>query len=227
MESLPSSLLKHPQTENRLAQAQVVAESTRSGKRRRKRQRQQQQQPRGLTLPWQLTKNSRSSSSDFHPDHPDWETYGKLLTGLLLTNALAVSSAWDAQRQCLQNETYRDLVDDDVYADKSASAAADDEQDFACSTMFQHVVLPMGVGTLVLSLVALAMVALSPSTGDFRRLVPRMVVLLVLLLVITGFQTYNVGAIMLQPRQEESSENPYQSLAAVDRYGQVGDNANL
>lgn len=57
--------------------------------------------------------------------------------------------------------------------------------------------------------------------------------------IILGLQTYNVTAVMLKPRadllmdgdeddnDDSNSNNPYQSLAAVDRFGHVGDNANL
>jgi hypothetical protein len=55
--------------------------------------------------------------------------------------------------------------------------------------------------------------------------------LFALFIVILGLQTYNVTAVMLKPRadltDEDAGSNPYQSLAAVDRFGHVGDNANL
>jgi len=58
-----------------------------------------------------------------------------------------------------------------------------------------------------------------------------MVSLFVLFVVILGAQIYHVMAVMLQPAHPgnyySNSNNPYQSLAAVDRFGQVGDNANL
>jgi hypothetical protein len=48
---------------------------------------------------------------------------------------------------------------------------------------------------------------------------------------ILAAQTYNIIAVMLQPRASSGAstgtDNPYQSLAAVDHYGHVGDNANL
>jgi hypothetical protein len=46
-------------------------------------------------------------------------------------------------------------------------------------------------------------------------------------------QTFNISSVMLRPRTDDDIDdedevgNPYQSLAAVDRYGHVGDNANL
>ena len=61
-----------------------------------------------------------------------------------------------------------------------------------------------------------------------------MVSLFVLFVVILAAQIYHVMAVMLQPAHpgnymyyNSNNNNPYQSLAAVDRFGQVGDNANL
>lgn len=88
----------------------------------------------------------------------------------------------------------------------------------------------------------------SASPQEWRGLVRVTMVLLGLYVFILTLQTYNVTAIMLMPRNDywavdvngsstsyssnnmndaNSRNNPYQSLAAVDRFGHVGGNANL
>lgn len=70
-----------------------------------------------------------------------------------------------------------------------------------------------------------------PPLLDWGSVVRLTVALFFLFVIILGLQTYNVMAVMLKPRNDDFTEeedvNPYQSLAAVDRYGHVGDNANL
>ena len=81
---------------------------------------------------------------------------------------------------------------------------------------------------------------LRPYVHQWSTIVSITVSLFILYLIMFALQTYSVIAVMLTPRTDDSNSsngndadaannnnNPYQSLAAVDRYGQVGDNANL
>jgi hypothetical protein len=166
-------------------------------------------------------------------------------------------SALDAKKQCLEHETYvlASFADDDA-ADGSEDGAYQQAaetvamQQHTCSEIFRQVILPCGAATMAAGAFALGLMLwqqraerakrmrlqLNNSTRshvlsvdtDFRRVFQKLALLMASALWISVWQTYNVAAIMLSPRNmDEKEENPYQSLAAVDRYGHVGDNANL
>jgi hypothetical protein len=68
---------------------------------------------------------------------------------------------------------------------------------------------------------------------QWGTVVPVTVSLFCLYILMLVLQIFNISSVMLRPRSdddindEDEVSNPYQSLAAVDRYGHVGDNANL
>jgi hypothetical protein len=185
-----------------------------------------------------------------HPDQPDWAHLGHLLAALLLTSGLAVLSALDAKQQCLQHESYalsdlltgkqeqgeesQEDVDEEMQAYYSEQAEVIRQM---CSAMFRHVIVPTGAGTVVTGLGALLFVKFQRSdfqslhntcVGDYFFHVTKWLAFLLLLVsIIVGLQLYNMANIMLIPRQLQDNDNPYLSLAAVDRYGHVGGNANL
>jgi hypothetical protein len=179
------------------------------------------------------TDTSTSTSNAPHPDHPDWAHFGHLLAALLLCASLAVCSALDAKRQCLQAETdfLVELVDDDTMDTSTVyetAAAVVSRQHHTCAALVQRVVLPTGVGTLAFGLFSYGLCSTADPALPAALILRRLLFLLVSILGLVVVQTYNVAAIMLIPRKlDETEENIYQSLAAVDRFGHVGDNANL
>lgn len=171
--------------------------------------------------------SNRHHQHDWHDDQPDLPHFGQLLGALLLTTGLSLFSALDAKESCLRHETLAmlELVDDDNFQ-KAYNVAVVEEK---CVAMFQNVLLPMGAVTYLLGVLAFLLLycyhrrAESSPTSSLQLTSQ----LLVLALGVLGIQTYSVTSIMLKPRTAEDSDNPYTSLAAVDRYGYVGLNANL
>lgn len=183
-----------------------------------------------------------------HDQTPDTTSYAQLLAALLITTGLSIVSAYDAKEQCMQleDETYYallDLVDDNnfqaAYYDQTERNATTTTN---CLPMFQTMAttasIILGLGCLGLG--GLSMYKRTRSTVSSRyhervRATRITALLLLLCTIILIAQTYNVFNVMLQPRRRDSSNNnnnnnnnnPYQSLAAVDQYGHVGDNANL
>jgi hypothetical protein len=185
----------------------------------------------GLSLP----------KDDQHPqDEPDFLHFSNLLASLMLCTILGLVSALDAKQQCLKHETYAllDLVDDDNF--QKAYDSVVNESGNKCAQMFKYVLVPTGAATVVVGILALLILQrhwrrgnhqlLSATTTPTKTAANFSVCfrLLICSLAILAAQTYNIIAVMLQPRGSSTSEdNPYQSLAAVDHYGHVGDNANL
>ncbi|GAX14877.1 hypothetical protein FisN_29Lh089 [Fistulifera solaris] len=149
----------------------------------------------------------------------------------MLTSGLGVLSALDAKNQCLEHETYSlmELMDDDTYQRYEQAAEFAALQEHLCVTLFYEVVVPAGLMTSLLSLLGLIVVLGQSRVAkdDFPKSLRNLVILFWMLVVIVALQTYNVSWIMLIPKNMSQEDNPYQSLAAVDRYGNVGDNANL
>lgn len=177
------------------------------------------------------------SPKNGHPDRPDWSHFTHLLAALLLTSGLGVLSAMDAKNQCLEHETYSlmELMDDDTYTRYEQAAEFAAMQQHLCVTLFFEVVVPAGLTTSVLSFFGLIILFcqarqwtwLYVAKDDFPRILRNLVILFWMLVVMVILQTYNVAWVMLIPKNMSQEDNPYQSLAAVDRYGNVGDNANL
>ncbi len=141
----------------------------------------------------------------------------------------------DAKNQCLEHETYSlmELMDDDTYQRYEQAAEFAALQEHLCVTLFYEVVVPAGLMTSVLSLLGLILLFCQSracwlvAKDDFPKILRNLVILFWMLVAIVALQTYNVSWIMLIPKNMSQEDNPYQSLAAVDRYGNVGDNANL
>lgn len=182
-----------------------------------------------------LLSSSSSSQKKNHiweSDQPDLLHFQHLLGSLLLTSTLSVISAYDAKQECVAQETYSllDLVDDDNF--QNAYEQAMFIESGKCIHMFRHVVIPTGVITAVLGVYAF--LAISSHNSTYARTTPSPIIslqlvikLLVVLIVVACMQTYNIIGVMLLPRDFSQSKNVYQSLAAVDDYGHVSDNANL
>lgn len=176
-------------------------------------------------------------ADSLHPidnDPPNFTHFRMLLASLLLTTVLAVGSAFDARNQCISHELYYllDLVDDGSLDVNEMVLQA---QQMECVSMFRSVILPVGGVTLVLGGLALWMIHrhvryTDSLVHDVRPShLSALVKLLVVLLGTLAIWTYGIFAIMLRPKNESSGNgrNPYNSLAAVDEMGHVGDNANL
>lgn len=169
--------------------------------------------------------------SDWQLHQPDLTSVSQLLAALLLTTALTVLSALDAMHHCLQHEAYAllDLVDDDNFQQAYENAISNEGG--KCRRMFQNVLVPTGAVTFSLGGVCLVLIYChSRRGGTCAYATIRVTVkLLLLLLAMFAIQTYSIMAIMLQTRNysANSSDNPYEHLAAVDHYGHVADNANL
>lgn len=88
-------------------------------------------------------------------------------------------------------------------------------------------VLPAELGTLIATGIAIAICRTSRFLPNIVQVAKRAMALFACAFIIAIMQTYHVARLMLIPRSLTESRNPYQSLAAVDRYGNVGDNANL
>lgn len=179
-----------------------------------------------------------SSPKNGNPDRPDWSHLGHLFAALLLASVLGVFSAMDAKIQCLKHETYSymELMDDDSYNRYEQASEFAALQQHLCVKLFFGVVVPAGVTTFVLSFFALVILYCQAkqqwkwtfvAKDDFPKILRNLVVLFWMLVVVAIMQTYNVAWIMLIPKNMSKEDNPYQSLAAVDQYGNVGDNANL
>ena len=208
-----------PQTTSELSKSQT---SDLSNTRRKKRQRS--------------TPLAFLTSPDYSRTHdgPDITHFRQLLAALMLTTALSVLSALDAERHCLEHEIYAllDLVDDDNFQNMYDRVVFNEGEQ--CIGIFQNVILPTGVATAVIGGLALYVLhrhsrlylkrRTFPSAIDCYHFALRIVALNLCLL---AAHMYNLGMIMLATRYQDESDNPYQSLAAVDRYGHVGDNANL
>ena len=163
---------------------------------------------------------------------PDFTYFQRLLAGLLLSTALACFAAFDAYRQCRSMYAYD--VYDQFVADEDDSSTANQasrwEEDAVCTQMFHFVVIPVGVTVTIFGLGGLCLVRRHAATGlsgqpnhnrhdgIFRHLT-------FIVCIVLAAWTYGIVAIMLRPR--DAQNNPYQSLAAVDAMGHVGDNANL
>lgn len=180
-------------------------------------------------------------------DRPNLEHFFQLTAALLLCIVFSVLSALDAKDQCLKHETYAvlQLVDDDNI--QTAYTTAVQHESDKCLQMFHHVVLPSGIASCIAAFFVLAIISYhnrskpksSTSIHSSQNSLQVTTIIAFLFLIILILQTYAIIEIMLEPRfddaddapEEDSSTdyaaNPYQSLAAVDRWGQVGDNANL
>lgn len=167
------------------------------------------------------SEHSTSSNSN------SWPLYW---LALLLTSLLSAVSAYDAHRHCLQHETYilLELVDEKYHNQKYSfqhlsyeqAASTVSQQRHTCSVLWETVILPVVIGTVLVCGIALLWMTRHNHS-----------VTVVLALTALALQTYHISSLMLVPRRSvllsSKETNPYQVLAAVDRYGHVGDNANL
>jgi len=171
---------------------------------------------------------------------PNFGYYQLLIGSLILTTALAVAAGYDARSECIRQETniwLNDFVDDDA---ENINNQVEDYNDSArnrsdCMKMFEYVVLPVGITTGVLGIIALFILrrhvhwldttSEHNSPSHFSILLQLLIPLFIIMLV----WTYGIFAIMLKPKVNPTlyDQNPYKSLAAVDQMGHVGDNANL
>ena len=165
---------------------------------------------------------------------PRFSLYRTLLLCLLLTTTLAVGSAFDAKIQCLSHEMYYllDLVDDDTV---DVSEIVIMQEQIECVEMFSKVIKPVGAITLACGIAAVIFIHrhLRYTNSLEEHIKPPhfagLVKLLLIFMPVLIIWTYGIFSIMLRPkkRTEGNGRNPYNSLAAVDQKGHIGDNANL
>lgn len=162
---------------------------------------------------------------------PDFTFLQRLLAGLLLSTALACCAAFDANHQCRSAYAY-DVYDQFVADDDASNSNNSDrsEEEAVCRRMFEMIVIPVGCTVSLGGLLGLCIlrrrVTPVPSVGAHQS--QHYAVLFKLAIVMAAMLaawTYGIVAIMLRPRNVQT--NKYQSLAAVDSMGHVGDNANL
>ena len=183
--------------------------------------------------PLELSSNSSLQATDVDP--PNFHLFRLLLGCLALTSVLAVCSALDAKHQCISRELYylTDLVDDDAAIVSEMLILAGQ---INCVNMFRYIILPVGLVALVF--IALAVLLINRHLHTIYHLdeqlrpshLSALLRLILLLAIILAGWTYGIFSIMLRPKQqsaESGQKNPYNSLAAVDQMGHVGDNANL
>jgi hypothetical protein len=162
---------------------------------------------------------------------PDFTHMQRLLAGLLLSTSLACCAAFDANHQCLSANAYD--VYDQFIADNDTSDANNSDRsegEAVCRQIFELVVIPVGSiislgGLLGLCLLRRHMTTFGSVESGHSRHYAVLIKLTFIMLAILAAWTYGIVAIMLRPRSIQT--NPYQSLAAVDSMGHVGDNANL
>ncbi|KAI2498289.1 hypothetical protein MHU86_16216 [Fragilaria crotonensis] len=162
---------------------------------------------------------------------PDFTHMQRLLAALLLSTLLACCAAFDANHQCLSANAYD--VYDQFIADNDASNANDSDRsegEAVCRQIFQRVAIPVGstisiCGVLGLCLLRRHMRTLGSVDSGQSRHYTVLIKLSFIMMAMLAAWVYGIVAIMLRPRSVQT--NPYQSLAAVDSMGHVGDNANL
>lgn len=188
--------------------------------------------------------NDSTKSSPNHNklmERPNFGLYQMEIAALLLTTLLALGSAFDARKECINKEMYAWLLnlgdDDQVNMDDAYQYDVLDIQEgrAECLNMFLKVIVPTVASTFILCPLAVYIIhrrtayldtlseTYMPShLGTFLRL------LAPLILTFLAW-TYANFSIMIKPKVDPSvySENPFKSLAAVDSMGRVGDNANL
>jgi hypothetical protein len=182
-------------------------------------------------------------SFDTHDDdEPDFSYLRFLVSFLLLTTLLASASAVDARFQCASREYYNvyELFDDDQIIFSQLQKLQEKK---LCLEMWRFVIVPVGAVTLLCSVVSLwrirpsiirRLIYEAPTKLQRRKECFNICRGLLLTFISTLiFWSYGISTIMLQPRtdyfmsRDNTSDNPFHSLAAVDYMGHVGDNANL
>lgn len=163
---------------------------------------------------------------------PDLQHLDKILGALILTTLLVWLSALDAKNHCNSDGAYSvyDMTEDyDDGFDYNQNAESK-----LCSRMFMFIIVPVCAATLLLSAIAFWVLGRYNYNSALLDLIDKnfqtYLLLLVIHTIIMLVWTFGIVAIMLQPRYLENydtGDNPYQSLAAVDSVGHVGDNANL
>mmetsp|Transcript_8218 Transcript_8218/g.14469 ORF Transcript_8218/g.14469 Transcript_8218/m.14469 type:complete len:826 (+) Transcript_8218:118-2595(+) len=162
---------------------------------------------------------------------PDFVHFRTLVGILILTTFLALCAAFDAEMKCLsaENLSWLNFDDDDSveYDEETINEIMEE-----CVETFRKVILPVAVANFILGLISILVIQGHLHRLNHDSLVPsHLVALFYLLLPLLGSgvaSTYLIWAIMLRPKlQTEDYENPFKSLAAVDKMGHIGGNANL
>lgn len=158
-------------------------------------------------------------------NEPELKYLLTLVGALLLSTSLASIAGLDAKIHCQSRQAYEinQLFDDDAVIFSQLQRV---QEEHACVVMWRYVMLPVTVVTLGCGSTALYLVRrhLRQQPSSHYRL---FTILFLLGGVMSLAWTYGIVAIMLRPRNLQEDGNPYQSLAAVDNMGHVGDNANL
>ena len=164
-------------------------------------------------------------------DEPELHYIRLLVISLLVTTSLACVAGFDAKEQCRSRRVYDTLFDDDTVIFNMMQRM---QEEHACVNMFRYVMLPVTFSTLTAGSIALYWIRKHASEIQLTTLErQRAHYHVILLLVISAAVfliawTCGIVFIMLRPRNlQNTNNNPYQTLAAVDAMGHVGDNANL
>ena len=150
-----------------------------------------------------------------------------LISMLMLASSLACIAGVDAMVHCHSQQVYEinELFDDDAVIYTQLQRV---QEEYSCQHMFRFVMIPITVITIVCGVLSKCWITrLYQSIQQEYHLFVKILCISVLVLV---SWTYGIFCIMLRPknlRNTQDVNNSYQSLAAVDQMGHVGDNANL
>ena len=161
---------------------------------------------------------------DNNTQDPEYKYLVTLVGILLLSTSLASIAGLDAKIHCQSRQAYEinQLFDDDAVIFSQLQRV---QEQHACVVMWRYVMLPVTVVTLMCGTMTLYLVRQQQQQSSPYPWCLAHLFLLSLGMLLSW--SYGIIAIMLRPRNLQEDGNPYQSLAAVDNMGHVGDNANL
>ena len=204
-----------------------------------KDRRQQQQKQKQTTITASISRHQssglyRSDSIDslnLTLEPPNFVHFRTLICVLLLSTFLVVCSAYDAKSKCVgpNNLSYFTFDEDFDYDEQTIEEIMEE-----CTATFRSIIIPVATSTVVFGFISLFVVHrhLRYVERTCESMVPShllaLLVLFVPLLCMGITWTYGIFAIMLRPKLSTTYyENPFKSLAAVDKLGWIGGNANL
>jgi len=162
-----------------------------------------------------------------HTDEPELVYVCFLLSALMLAASLACIAGVDAKIHCHSQQIYEisQLFDDDGVIYTQLQRVQEED---SCHDMFRFVMIPITVVTLVCGILSQCLIRQhSHETRDTVAHYRFFVELLCISSLVLLSWTYGIFSIMLRPKNLSQYNNQFQSLAAVDQMGHVGDNANL
>jgi hypothetical protein len=167
------------------------------------------------------------SPTHYSLDEPKLPYVSGIVSMLMLASSLACIAGVDAMVHCHSQQVYEinELFDDDAVIFTQLQRV---QEEYSCQHMFRSVMIPITVITIVCGILTKCLIAkLYENIQKEYHLFVKILCISVLVLI---SWTYGIFCIMLRPknlRNTQDVNNSYQSLAAVDQMGHVGDNANL